>query len=204
MPKTDIAVNLFLGYHWFVVDLINSIDSYIANFFVHIKSPILDTFFKYLTFLGGFTVAVVVFVLVAFLLYRWQEKALLYAFLLTFFLAELSSFILKYLVNRERPVSVIGDDFSPSFPSGHTLTATILYGMVLLLPFLLNTDLRASFKRLKIFIVAILSLVIILVGVSRLHLGLHHFTDVLGGFVIGLLWIVVFYFLHKKFSANFS
>ena len=94
---------------------------------------------------------------------------------------------LKALFDRPRPFA---DDpafqfLGTSFPSGHAMTSTALYAglAVVLLP-----HLSRPWRRV---VVAAASLLIAIVATTRLYLGAHYLTDVVGGVAFGLLWLVV-------------
>ena len=94
----------------------------------------------------------------------------------------------KNLVRRPRPHF---DDalltlHTYSFPSGHTAGATVFYGF--LAAFLL-THVQGRGRRVAIGAVA--ACMVLLVGVSRMYLGVHYFTDVTGAIVEGLLWLAL-------------
>ena len=93
----------------------------------------------------------------------------------------------KALVDRVRPVVdvPIASAPDPSFPSGHALGSTVTYG-VLLLVFLPVVPVR--FRR--VVEVAVLTLVI-LIGVTRVALGVHYPSDVIGGWALGALWLAI-------------
>lgn len=93
--------------------------------------------------------------------------------------------IVKNVVNRDRPSldEPIAEAFGKSFPSGHTMMATVVYGMLLLVVLPLVA------KRRRPWLIAGTTLLVALIGFSRLALGVHFITDVLGGFVLGLAWL---------------
>jgi membrane-associated phospholipid phosphatase len=95
---------------------------------------------------------------------------------------------IKILVHRHRPfVDGWFVDWSGySFASGHTIGATLLYGQLALFIFPLIKSRRG---RMLVFSAAIF--VIILVGFSRIALGAHYLTDVLGGMFLGTSWLTV-------------
>ncbi|MDX1664525.1 MAG: phosphatase PAP2 family protein [Candidatus Promineifilaceae bacterium] len=98
------------------------------------------------------------------------------------------TYLLKELFARQRPdlvsAAVYVDSFS--FPSGHAMTAAVTY---LTLGTLLATSLKRS--RLKIYILATAVLVTAAVGLSRVYLGVHWPTDVLGGWTAGTVWALL-------------
>ena len=94
---------------------------------------------------------------------------------------------LKALVGRVRPVVAepIGSFSGSSFPSGHTLGATIVYGMLALVL------VSATRGRHKGWILSVAAVVIVAVGLTRIALGVHFLSDVLAGWLLGLAWISV-------------
>src|SRR5437016_6517851 len=95
---------------------------------------------------------------------------------------------LKILVHRHRPfVDGWFVDWSGySFASGHTIGATLLYGQLAL--FLIPV---IKSRRGRILIFSAASFVVALVGFSRIALGAHYFTDVLGGIFFGMMWLTL-------------
>ena len=92
----------------------------------------------------------------------------------------------KLLVGRDRPVLPLAVDAAEqglSFPSGHSLSSLALYGS---LAFLLARGLR-SWRRVAV--VAGLLTVVVAVGASRVYLGYHWVSDVLGSWTLGVLWL---------------
>jgi len=130
---------------------------------------------------------------------RWYWLA---AFLSSVYGGMLLNGILKYAFQRPRPHF---DDpllslSSYSFPSGHTMTATVLYG-VLAAYFFANTQ---DWRR-RLVIVLVASLLILLVGFSRIYLGSHYLSDVLGAMAEGMAWLAlcltVIYSLRRRNRA---
>lgn len=97
------------------------------------------------------------------------------------------STVIKVVVNRERPAvdEPIAEAFGKSFPSGHSMGATYVYGALLLafMPFIS--------RRARPWVIAAWFVMIFFVSLSRLGLGVHFLTDVLGGFVLGVAWLAV-------------
>jgi membrane-associated phospholipid phosphatase len=94
-------------------------------------------------------------------------------------------FLLKYLFRRKRPLSpLLKAAKGLSFPSGHAIMAVTFYGLLLYI--LLHT---IDISWLKYLLTGLLVLLIILIGYSRVYLRVHYASDVLAGFIIGLLWL---------------
>lgn len=105
---------------------------------------------------------------------------------------------IKVLVNRPRPEvdHPIITAFGKSFPSGHALSSTVVYGAVLLtfLPLLSGWGRRAAVGGVVALVLAI--------GCSRLLLGVHFLSDVAGGFVLGLAWLAASTALFEIWRAE--
>ncbi len=93
--------------------------------------------------------------------------------------------LLKALYNRPRPtvVTALDPPGGQSFPSGHSMISVALY---LTLAVLIAGSLPQ--RRLRIFVVAVGAGLALLIGLSRIYLGVHYPTDVLAGWTVGLAW----------------
>ena len=113
----------------------------------------------------------------------------------TLSLAALLSFTIKSVVDRERPfrthdtIEKLSDGGSPSFPSGHTLEA-----------FAMATAICLLFSTRKIRIPIMIWAV--LVGYSRMVLGVHYPTDVLAGMFLGVLLAIGIDFVFRRYSVS--
>jgi undecaprenyl-diphosphatase len=94
--------------------------------------------------------------------------------------------LLKFSFARVRPASFFDYPLpgSPSFPSGHALYAASVFGG---LAVLLSARIRSLPLQLAIWFAAIS--LILLVGISRVYLGVHYPSDVLAGYAIGIIWV---------------
>ena len=149
------------------------------------RSPLLDRALLELTALGtGLVVMTVVVVAATFLWltrHRWSAGLLLLATAGGLVLNN----VLKLGFGRPRPsvVTWLGDPSSSSFPSGHAMSAAIVYGTVAYLAARLQ---KRRVARLLTALVAVL--MIVGIALTRLYLGVHYPSDVLAGIVVGLAW----------------
>ncbi|HEX2383659.1 MAG TPA: phosphatase PAP2 family protein [Acidimicrobiales bacterium] len=92
----------------------------------------------------------------------------------------------KVLVNRPRPVvdHPLDTAFGTSFPSGHSMASTLTYGALVL------AFLPVLSRRARRWAVAGAVVMVLAIGCSRLLLGMHFLTDVLGGYVLGFAWLI--------------
>ncbi|PRX43700.1 undecaprenyl-diphosphatase [Prauserella shujinwangii] len=137
------------------------------------------------TRLGGATVlAWVLTVGVLYLLIRRLPWVALYVSVTAIGGMVLSTLV-KTLVDRIRPVVdvPVGTAPGPSFPSGHALGSLVGYG-VLFLVFA-----PAVSRRVRRILAAVVALLVLAIGFTRMALGVHYLTDVLGGWLLGALWL---------------
>jgi undecaprenyl-diphosphatase len=121
---------------------------------------------------------------VAFVLKGWRRGALLTVVLLAG--AGILNWLLKFSFARVRPASYFDYPLpgSPSFPSGHALYAASVFGG---LAVLLTARLENRLLQLLVWLTAVA--LILLVGISRVYLGVHYPSDVLAGYAIGAIWV---------------
>jgi undecaprenyl-diphosphatase len=112
---------------------------------------------------------------------------------------EIVNQLLKLLFMRPRPSVVphLRDVTTASFPSGHAMEAAIVYltlGVMLM---------RVAEGRIaKIYCLGVAMLVTFLVGSSRVFLGVHYPTDVLGGWILGFLWASLWWFTERRLETQ--
>jgi membrane-associated phospholipid phosphatase len=110
--------------------------------------------------------------------------------------------LVKIIVNRPRPspdlVHVIQQLPTNGFPSGHVLAFTAFCGF---LAFLTYTLLKPSWGR--VFILTVLGLIIGLMGLSRIYQGAHWFSDVMGAYLLGSLWLALTIKLYRWGKPRF-
>lgn len=151
-----------------------------------LASPRLTVLMRGASLYGGPTVLIPAGLLagVAFLVKGWHRGALLTA--VTLAGAGLLNGLLKFSFARVRPASYFDYPLpgSPSFPSGHALYAASVFGG---LAVLVTARIGNRFLQVAIWVVAIG--LILLVGVSRVYLGVHYPSDVLAGYSIGVIWV---------------
>ncbi|ADO75544.1 phosphatase PAP2 family protein [Stigmatella aurantiaca] len=96
--------------------------------------------------------------------------------------------LLKHFFARPRPSVVphLAEAFAPSFPSGHAMLSAIVY---LTLGALLSELTERS--RLKAYVLGMAVLLSFLVGLTRVYLGVHYLTDIIGGWMMGLAWALL-------------
>ncbi|MGI8597831.1 MAG: phosphatase PAP2 family protein [Chitinophagaceae bacterium] len=99
----------------------------------------------------------------------------------------LMMFVLKNLFGRERPlIPLLEQARGLSFPSGHALMSMTFYGLLI---YIVWNSIKN--QQLKWSLVVLLLALIFLIGFSRIYLRVHYTTDVMAGFAMGFLWLVI-------------
>lgn len=158
---------------------------------ISIKNNILLSVATLLSFLGSIKGLIVVSFFLVFILKSNKQRIFLFLDLIG---SGLIINITKNIFLRERPI--IGQNLLAdySFPSGHTFIAITFYGFLL---YLVMKDKESNYKKLK---EGVLLFLIITIPLSRLILGVHYLTDVLGGITLGLAYL---FFLIIMYESNF-
>ncbi|HKG47282.1 MAG TPA: phosphatase PAP2 family protein [Pyrinomonadaceae bacterium] len=162
-------------------------------------SPLLTAIMRGFSFLGS-TIALTVatiFVVVRFAMRKWGREAKLFA--VTMGGAGLLNITLKLAFKRPRPVPFFNltAPETYSFPSGHSLTSAVFFGA---LAAILTARIKSKRVRTAIWIVS--TAMFLLVGLSRIYLGVHYTTDVIAGFAAALIWILVVRFVEMQLARR--
>jgi undecaprenyl-diphosphatase len=140
------------------------------------------------TALGGFAWLTFTVLVVAGYLWLVDKSHMMWFMLAAAISGVLLSVGLKALYDRPRPdvVTHLANAYLSSFPSGHSMMSAIVY-------LTLGSLLAAVMPnlRLRIYVLFVAILLSVLVGVSRVYLGVHYPTDVLAGWLAGLVWSLV-------------
>lgn len=160
-----------------ITERTTAIDQTIIFFIQNFENPILTNMMKFFTLIGSFPFTVLIFLVVAavFLYKKYYQDLILLSFVIA--VSPFFNQMLKHFFKRERPEFHRLIDISGfSFPSGHTMNATSFYGIMMVLLWL-----HFSKKRHRFVIVLINSLVIFFIAISRVYLGAHYPSDIIGG-----------------------
>src|SRR5215203_241285 len=149
-------------------------------------TPPLTTFFLIVTALGSIEAIVLLGVIVAALLAWGQRWTLLGTWLAAVAGSAVLDWLLKGLFERPRPYFAhpLIVETSYSFPSGHAMESFVVYGM---LAYFTVLAFRTWESRVAVVFGA--ALLVVLIGFSRMYLGVHYFSDVLAGYAAGGVWL---------------
>jgi undecaprenyl-diphosphatase len=178
----EISIEVFYGIG------VPALDRRITNLVATMRTAELDQLFYAVTWLGSIRVVAplaVAGLLLALLARRWREALLLP---LTAALSWLSAQGLKEAFARPRPPLANARvlETSYSFPSSHATVSAAFYGVA---AYFLIRGLRRDSAKIVVGILA--GVLVLLVGVSRAYLGVHFPSDVLSGWMLGLLWFAL-------------
>lgn len=138
-----------------------------------------------LTYLGDGAFALIASVVLGLVFIVQKTWWRLLALFITMGLGNAVLWTLKWIFDRARPEGLLNTPTSASFPSGHSFVAVVLYGFLI---FLVWQVVKSRVGRMVL--TTMLVLVILMVGLSRVLLSVHWVSDVLGGFAIGLAWLI--------------
>lgn len=176
---------------------INNIDLSVSHFVQQFHNATLDKIMIFISAFGNVTVAFASMLITAllFLIFKYKREAI-YVMAISF--TGIITFTLKRLFNRPRPtdeyITIIESYKNNSFPSGHTLSYIVFFGFLIFL--------MQHLKNIPVYVrnsVSLFSYFMFVAGpVSRIYLGAHWFTDIIGGLQIGLLYLLYLIFYYKR------
>ena len=147
---------------------------------------------KFITNFGG---AIFVISLTTILFFVIKDKKIGISIITNLGIVTILNQIIKFIMQRPRPTEFrIIEETGYSFPSGHSMVSLAFYGYLVYLIYKYINN-----KHLKRTLIIILSVLICIIGVSRIYLGVHYTSDVLGGFLISLAYLIIYIELVNKF-----
>jgi membrane-associated phospholipid phosphatase len=163
-------------------------DQRVTHWFARHAAPHLTTLARVITFFGSVGFLATASVVAALILIRQRAWDRVWALALTMIGGSLLNILIKHLFHRQRPLleNPLVTLKSFGFPSGHTMGATLFYGLLALF---LAHSIKGWRRRALAFIVAFL--IVSLIGVTRIYLGAHYLSDVLGAIAAGIAWLAI-------------
>ncbi|MEJ1221369.1 phosphatase PAP2 family protein [Sediminicola sp. 1XM1-17] len=183
-----VGINLFVELTaQLKTETLSNYDHQITQFIISYRNPVLTQYFKIVTEVGdvhGYLIVLGISVILsAFIFKKWKYIAQISLVLL---LATLSNVMLKRFIDRARPgIEHLVVVKTLSYPSGHAMSAMAFYGFLIYLVYRIKMN-----KFLKTALYLFLVLLILSIGISRIYLGVHFPSDIAGGFIAGLIWVV--------------
>ncbi len=170
----------------------------ISNVIQRLESPVLTNLMEIFTFIGSSTMVITIsitFMIFLFFFFKYRYELIFFA--ISIIGSSIINVVLKNIIQRERPTSHrIIDALGFSFPSGHSMAAFTLY---VTLAYMLWKHADTNFLKLIITIGS--TLIILLIGISRIYLGVHYPSDVIGGYITSVFWLLIitkaYYFIQN-------
>lgn len=161
-------------------------DRKITDFIISFRSPELNKILQFITNIGDIYgyLAVGSISSIAFYL-KFKNWRFVIQMIFVLAISALSNLALKQVINRPRPdVEHLVSVATLSYPSGHAMSAISFYGFLIYLcnGFKIN-------KWIKLGLIFFITILIFLIGISRIYLGVHFPSDIAGGFIAGLIWV---------------
>ncbi len=151
---------------------------------INLQSNFLTGFMKFITFFGSYKFLISLAILM-FLVLKNKNIKIFTSFNLL--LVYLTNVILKHIYLRERPDFTLVSESGYSLPSSHAMCSMAFYGLLI---YFVKKYIKNKYFRC-IFII-ILSLLVLLIGFSRIYLNVHYLSDVIIGYLFGLLSLLLF------------
>ena len=173
-------------------------DKKVHAFFMAHSTPAFIQSMRDFTFLGSSSFLLPAYiVLVSFFLIK---KRVRYAIDIS--IVAVSSFLLmqglKQVFHRKRPdLPIIKGIATYSFPSGHSLSSFIFCSVLAYL--IWNGELRTVWK---LVLTVLLLLLAVTIGISRIVLNVHYATDVIAGFCLGIMWVILSFWVIRKINSK--
>ena len=159
-----------------------------------IASDGLTNFFKAISLLGSWYGFIVVF-----LIFLFFSRRFAFYFASTFLGGVAFNYVLKIIIDRPRPyetyssIIAFSDAMGQSMPSNHSFCVVVIAFFVCF--FLLK---MLDHKWAKVLCIFIMSLIVVMVGISRMYLGVHYLSDVVAGYILGVLFSLASLNIYNK------
>ena len=172
-------------------DKTRSFDMMFYNFLMNFRCDMLDNYFTFITKLGD--VAFILGLIFGVVIYFRNKESVLYTLLAVD--CTITNKIIKHLVRRDRPsVLKLIKQGGYSYPSGHTMISMCMYGYAI---YAVNKYIKN--KKLKNVLNILLEVLIISIGLSRVYVGVHYISDVIAGYILAIIILILYIELSERY-----
>ncbi len=183
-----VGINLFIELtETLTTDVLAEYDTRVTDYIISFRSSALTNYFVFVTHVGdiyGYATVLAISIFLSLVIFKRKKYVVQISVVL--FLSALSNLVLKRFINRARPdIEHMVSVETLSYPSGHAMSAMAFYGFLIYLFY--KFKMNRFIKSTAIFM---LTLLILSIGISRIYLGVHFPSDILGGFIAGAIWVV--------------
>lgn len=182
-----------------VMGKISTLDNYVYKAISKCINPTMTSIVKKITKLANPITIVISILIVCYILgIKQKDKKNAIAFVINIGVISILNFVLKNIFARTRPEDInLITETGYSFPSGHSSLSMAFYGYLI---YVINT--KCASKPLKVVSSIFFSIVILLVGLSRIYLGVHFASDVLAAFMLSLSYLIIYVDILEKMSKK--
>lgn len=192
IPFIAIVLSVFINANW-----LQHIDNLVTLEVITWRSPTLISLFSWVTMLANPTSVVILVLGITIIAYMMSKQIRFSLWILcTNIIGSLAlNPLVKNIFQRSRPDESfrLVKETSYSFPSGHSFASIVAFGCLIII---ITLFIQSAFWRKCLSILCLA--MIFLIGFSRIFLGVHYLTDVIGGFSLGLFWLLLSYSLQVK------
>lgn len=168
----------------------------INNWFLLQHNPKFDIFWVSITKLGSYKTLIPVVLSCFFVLLFYKQYKVAFLWLLASIGATLDMHLAKIIIQNQRPENMFYPLNNYSFPSGHTMMSFfVLVGFI----FLIAPYIPKIIAKVMLITTSSLSL---LIAISRLYLGVHWLTDIIGGLLLAIAWITLMLYFSTIYQAK--
>lgn len=179
-----------------LLDKVSFLDNYIYKIIYSLRNSIWDFIFINITKMGNITIVLLIIIVLLLKLNRKNQEILSFTVIITV----LSNQIIKYIIKRPRPNHIrLIKQGGYSFPSGHAMISIALYGFLLY-----YIQINCKNKKKKVLLSLLLTILILTIGCSRIYVGVHYPTDIIGGYCLSIyiLKMVIYFYQEHRGSFN--
>lgn len=168
------------------------IDNVFYNFIdKHLIGDNMTKVVKIITWFGS-TVGIIL--LCIFSLFIFKDKKINISIVVNLIIITILNNLIKIIFMRVRPdINPLVIETSYSFPSGHSMISMAFYGYLIYIIYTHKNNIK-----FKWILVTILSILIFLIGISRIYLGVHYTSDVIGGFSFSIAYLIIYISIVQK------
>lgn len=166
-------------------DKINNLDTLVHSYILGIRNKNLTSILLTITNISSAYALIVLSILLLIII---KEKKIPLLITLNLICSYALNAFAKVIFTRPRPIGInLIEESGFSYPSGHSMVSMAYYGFIAYLIYK-----RQKNKLIKTIIIVSLLLTILLVGFSRIYLGVHYLSDVIGGFLLSIVYLIIF------------
>lgn len=166
-------------------DKINTIDQNIHSYILNLRNNNLTSILITITNISSAYALIVLSIL---LLLIMKKKKLPLLISLNLIISFISNQITKQIFTRPRPIGInLIEETGYSYPSGHAMISMAYFGFIAYLIYKYVKN-----KLIKTILISSIFLLIILIGFSRIYLGVHYLSDIIGGFLLSIAYLMIF------------